>query len=63
MPQPENGPPNKRAKIPDQFVFTNPHDIRQALRIGIDPNALSKGPWLVYDNHLVPQPPVQPFLH
>lgn len=63
MPQPENGPPNKRAKIPDQFVFTNPHDIKQTLRTSLDPNVLSKGLWLVYDHRPVPQLFVQPFLH
>ena len=47
MPQPENGPPNKRAKfgsqIPTQFAFTNAHDIKQALRTTQDANVLSKG--------------------
>jgi hypothetical protein len=68
MPQPENGPPNKRVKsgpqITHQFAFTNAHDIKQALRTTQDPNVLSKGPWLayVYDHCLVPQPLVQPYL-
>ncbi|KAF8128177.1 ribosome 60S biogenesis N-terminal-domain-containing protein [Boletus edulis] len=46
MPQPENGLPNKKAKFgsqnPDQFAFTNAHDIKQALQTTQDPNVLSK---------------------
>ncbi|KAG6375258.1 ribosome 60S biogenesis N-terminal-domain-containing protein [Boletus reticuloceps] len=46
MPQLENGPHNKKAKFgsqnPDQFAFTNAHDIKQALQTTQDPNVLSK---------------------
>lgn len=67
MPQPENGPPNKRTKsgsqILDRFIFANAHDIKQALRATQDPNVVSKGQWLVYDHRLVPSSLVQPSLH
>ncbi|KAH0839437.1 ribosome 60S biogenesis N-terminal-domain-containing protein [Lanmaoa asiatica] len=46
MPQPANGPPNKRVKfgsqIPDRFTFTNAHDIKQAIHTTQGPNVLSK---------------------
>lgn len=57
MPPPGNGPSNKKTKlgaqVSDQFAFTNVHDIKQALRSTEDPNALSKGLWLVYDRSRV----------